>query len=55
MPHRIFRVVEFDSPIALLGRQDSLFRALVENSMDKDELIEMAKGKGGSDHLEFKK
>jgi ABC-type multidrug transport system fused ATPase/permease subunit len=39
------RLVEFDSPAALLKRE-SLLRALVDESADKDILYAMAKVKG---------
>ena len=38
------RLVEFDTPKALLGKQ-GLLRALVDESADKDVLYAMAEGK----------
>src|SRR4051794_17662848 len=38
------RVVEFDSPAALLKNADGLFRSLVDGSADREELIAMANG-----------
>ncbi|KAF9466481.1 hypothetical protein BDZ94DRAFT_1280783 [Collybia nuda] len=35
-------IVEFDSPGVLLGRRDSMFRALVEESWDRDRLLALA-------------
>jgi hypothetical protein len=39
------KLVEFDSPAELLGRDDSLFRALVEESADKEQLYGLVQGK----------
>ena len=39
------RLVEFDSPEVLLQNEDSLLRALVEESADKDTLYSAVKGK----------
>ena len=39
------RLVEFDSPKALLQNEKSLLRALVDESADKDILYAMAEGK----------
>jgi hypothetical protein len=39
------KLVEFDSPAELLGRGDSLFRALVEESADKEQLYGLVQGK----------
>ena len=39
------RLVEFDSPEVLLQNEDSLLRALVEESADKDTLYATVKGK----------
>lgn len=39
------RLVEFDSPKALLKKEGSLLRALVDESVDKDILYDMAEGK----------
>lgn len=39
------RLVEYDTPSALLRNQGSLFRALVEESSDKEALYAMAEGK----------
>ncbi|KZV98610.1 P-loop containing nucleoside triphosphate hydrolase protein [Exidia glandulosa HHB12029] len=36
------RLVEFDTPIALLAKTDGLLRSLVEKSVDRDELVAMA-------------
>lgn len=36
------RLVEYDSPAALLQQEGSLLRALVEESVDKDVLYAMA-------------
>ncbi|KAH7097832.1 ATP-binding cassette transporter [Auriculariales sp. MPI-PUGE-AT-0066] len=36
------RLVEFDAPIELLKKKNGLLRSLVDESADKDELIEMA-------------
>lgn len=38
------RLVEFDSPKALLHRETSLFRALVDESADKEILYAIAEG-----------
>ena len=40
--------VEFAPPRELLARKDGVFRALVEQSVDRDELVAMANGEGGS-------
>ncbi|KZV91547.1 P-loop containing nucleoside triphosphate hydrolase protein [Exidia glandulosa HHB12029] len=42
------RLVEFDSPKALLKKKGGLLRSLVDESADKDELIAMANGEGSS-------
>lgn len=42
------RLVEFDSPAALLKQEDSLLRALVEESSDKEVLYAMAERKQSS-------
>lgn len=34
-------LVEFDSPVRLLSRKDSAFKALVDNSGDRDRLYGM--------------
>jgi ABC-type multidrug transport system fused ATPase/permease subunit len=39
------KLVEFDSPAELLGRDGSLFRALVEESADKEQLYGLVQGK----------
>jgi ABC-type multidrug transport system fused ATPase/permease subunit len=39
------KLVEFDAPMNLLKKEESLFRALVDESADKDELYAMAEGK----------
>jgi hypothetical protein len=39
------KLVEFDSPVELLGRDSSLFRALVEESADKEQLYGLVQGK----------
>jgi ABC-type multidrug transport system fused ATPase/permease subunit len=39
------RLVEFDSPVALLAKETGFLRSLVDESADKDELVEMAKRK----------
>jgi ABC-type multidrug transport system fused ATPase/permease subunit len=39
------KLVEFDSPAELLGRDSSLFRALVEESADKEQLYGLVQGK----------
>lgn len=39
------RLVEFDSPQALLKKEGSLLRALVDESADKETLYAMAEGK----------
>lgn len=39
------RLVEFDSPQVLLEKEDSLLRALVNESADKETLFAMAEGK----------
>ena len=39
------RLVEFDAPSALLRRDGSLFRALVDESADRDALYAMVDGK----------
>jgi ABC-type multidrug transport system fused ATPase/permease subunit len=36
------KLVEYDSPKNLLGREGSFFRALVDESADKDVLYQMA-------------
>jgi hypothetical protein len=36
------KLVEFDTPIELLKNEKSYFRSLVEESMDKDDLISVA-------------
>jgi ABC-type multidrug transport system fused ATPase/permease subunit len=36
------KLVEYDSPKSLLQREDSFFRALVEESADRDVLYTMA-------------
>ncbi len=38
------RLVEFNSPEVLLRDKESLLRALVEESADRDELLAMAQG-----------
>lgn len=40
------RLVEYDTPKALLRKEGSLFRALVEESADRDALYNMAEGAG---------
>lgn len=44
------RVVEFDTPQALLAKSDSRFKALVDGSGDREALYELAikKGQGSS-------
>ncbi|KZO90151.1 P-loop containing nucleoside triphosphate hydrolase protein [Calocera viscosa TUFC12733] len=37
------KLIEFDTPVALLDRKDSLFRSLVEESGDRDELKTIAR------------
>jgi hypothetical protein len=39
------KLVEFDSPAELLQRDGSLFRALVEESADKEQLYSLVQGK----------
>jgi ABC-type multidrug transport system fused ATPase/permease subunit len=39
------RMVEFDAPAELLKNKHGLLRALVEESLDKEELHAMAEGK----------
>ena len=39
------RLVEYDTPGALLKKEGSLLRALVDESADKDALYAMAEGK----------
>ena len=39
------RLVEYDAPQALLQKEDSLLRALVEESADKEALYAMAEGR----------
>ena len=39
------RLVEFDTPRALLKKEGSLLRALVDESADKDALYAMAEAK----------
>lgn len=39
------RLVEFDCPKALLKREGSFLRALVDESADKDTLYAMAEGR----------
>ncbi|KAF8182307.1 multidrug resistance-associated ABC transporter [Pholiota molesta] len=41
-------ISEFDTPKALLGRENSLFKALVDESGDKDALYEIVERKGAS-------
>lgn len=36
------RLVEFDSPAALLQKETSLLRSMVNESMDRDKLLKMA-------------
>ena len=43
------QVVEFDIPGALLQKEGSLLRALVNESADKDALFAMTKGKSLAD------
>ena len=38
-------LVEYDTPKALLAKEDSLLRALVDESADKEALYAMAEGK----------
>ena len=35
-------LVEFDSPVVLLSKQDSYFKKMVDESMDKERLLELA-------------
>ena len=35
-------LVEFDSPAVLLSKQDSYFKKMVDESMDKEKLLELA-------------
>lgn len=39
------RLVEYDAPKALLKKEGSLLRALVDESADKDTLYAMAEGR----------
>ena len=39
-------LVEFDSPKALLGKEDGYLRALVDQSSDREALYAMAYGEG---------
>jgi ABC-type multidrug transport system fused ATPase/permease subunit len=42
------RLIEFDSPMNLLRKEGSLFRSLVDESGDKDELYAMAEKKASA-------
>ncbi|KAF8963043.1 multidrug resistance-associated ABC transporter [Flammula alnicola] len=46
------RIAEFDTPKSLLQRDDSMFKALVDDSGDKAALYEMAEGKASSSRHE---
>jgi ABC-type multidrug transport system fused ATPase/permease subunit len=39
------RIIEFDSPAALLRKESGAFKSLVDESGDRDALYVMAKGK----------
>ena len=39
-------LVEFDSPVVLLSKQDSYFKKMVDESMDKEKLLELAELNG---------
>jgi ABC-type multidrug transport system fused ATPase/permease subunit len=41
------RIVEFDNPGALLGDENSFFRKLVDQSADREVLMEMRRKAGG--------
>ena len=42
------RLVEFDSPLRLLGKEGGLFKALVDESGDKETLYDLASGSSAS-------
>jgi ABC-type multidrug transport system fused ATPase/permease subunit len=37
------RLVEFDTPLSLLGKENSFFKHLVDQSADKEALIKLAR------------
>jgi ABC-type multidrug transport system fused ATPase/permease subunit len=42
------KLIEFDSPMNLLQKEGSLFRSLVDESGDRDELYAMAEKKAST-------
>jgi hypothetical protein len=46
------RLVEFDTPLSLLGKENSFFKHLVDQSADKKALIESARREWGATGLD---